>query len=171
MVNAIIISARLPFNLCGEVLLTACYVHNRVLSKKIQTFPYELWNDRKFNLSYFKVWECVAYFRVPDSKRTKLRPRAIKSVFVGYAVNFKAYRLLDLSSNTIVESRDVEFIKNKFINDSQIPLESKQTQETDSLVNDSLSENKRIKPSSSSEQRRSQRVRKEKDFDPDFISY
>uniref|UniRef100_A0A2N9GJP7 Uncharacterized protein n=1 Tax=Fagus sylvatica TaxID=28930 RepID=A0A2N9GJP7_FAGSY len=106
---------------------------------------------------------------VQDPKRTKLGPRAIKSVFVDYAVNSKAYRLLDLSSNTIVESRDVEFIENKFINDSQIEL--KQTQESDSLVNDFLSRNKRIEPSSLSEQRRSQRVRKEKDFGPDFISY
>jgi hypothetical protein len=65
----------------------------------------------------------------------------------------------------------VEFIENKFINDSQIPLEPKQTQEIDSLVNDSLSGNKRIESSSLSEQRRSQRVRKEKDFGPDFISY
>ena len=72
----------------------------------------------KPNLSYFKVWGCIAYFRVLDPKRTKLGPRAIKNVFAGYAVNSKVYRLLDLSSNTIVESRDVEFIENKFINDS-----------------------------------------------------
>ena len=125
----------------------------------------------KPNLSYFKVWGCVAYFRVLDPKRTKFGPRAIKSVFIGYVVNSKLYRLLDLSSNTIVESRNVEFIENKFINNSQIPLEPKQTQKTDSLVNDSLSGNKRIEPSSLSEQRRSQMVRKEKDFGPDFISY
>uniref|UniRef100_A0A2N9I6E8 CCHC-type domain-containing protein n=1 Tax=Fagus sylvatica TaxID=28930 RepID=A0A2N9I6E8_FAGSY len=125
----------------------------------------------KLILSKNGVFVGKAYFRVPDPKRTKLGPRAIKSVFVGYAVNSKAYRLLDLSSNTIVELRDVEFIENKFINDSQIPLEPKQTQETDSLVNDSLSGNKRIKPSSPSEQMRSQRVRKEKDFGLDFISY
>ena len=117
------------------------------------------------------MWGCIAYFKVPYPKRTKFGPRAIKSVFVGYVVNSKAYRLLDLSSNTIVELRDVEFIKNKFINDYQIPLKSKQTQESDSLVNDSLSGNKIIEPSSPSEQRRSQRVRKEKDFGPDFISY
>jgi hypothetical protein len=72
------------------------------------------------------VWGCIVYFRVPDPKRTKLGPRAIKSVFIGYAVNSKAYRLLDLSSNIIVESRDVKFIENKFISDSQI--EPKQTQ-------------------------------------------
>ena len=63
----------------------------------------------------------------------------------------------------------MKFIENKFINDSQI--EPKQTQQSDSLVNDFLSGNKRIEPSSPSEQRRSQRVRKEKDFGPDFISY
>jgi hypothetical protein len=39
------------------------------------------------------------------------------------------------------------------------------------LVNDSLSRNKIIEPNSRSEQRRSQRVRKEKDFGLDFISY
>uniref|UniRef100_A0A2N9EQJ0 CCHC-type domain-containing protein n=1 Tax=Fagus sylvatica TaxID=28930 RepID=A0A2N9EQJ0_FAGSY len=145
------------------------HLNFKILSKKIQSSPYELWNGRKPNLNYLKVWGCIGYFRVPDPKRTKLGPRVIKSVFVGYAVNSKAYRLLDLSSNTIVESRDVEFIENKFINDSQI--EPKQTQESDSLVNDSLSGNKRIEPSSPNEQRRSQRVRKEKDFGPDFISY
>ena len=88
------------------------------------------------------MWGCIAYFRVPDLKRTKLRPKAIKNVFVGYVMNSKACRLLDLSSNTIVESRDMEFIENKFINDSQI--EPKQTKESDSLVDDSLSGNKRI---------------------------
>jgi hypothetical protein len=146
-----------------------CLLHNRVLSKKIQSSPYELWNGSKPNLSYLKVWRCIAYVRVPYPKRTKLGPRAIKSVFVGYVVNSKTYRLLDLSSNTIVESRDVEFIENKFINVSQI--EPKQTQETDSLVNNSLNGNKRIEPSSPSEQKMSQRVRKEKDFGYDFISY
>lgn len=46
-------------------------------------------------------------YRVHDSKRTKLGPRVIKYVFVGYAQNSKAYILLDLESNIIVETRDV----------------------------------------------------------------
>ena len=55
ILNAMIVSAKLPFNLWVEVLLTACHVHNRVLSKKIQSSPYELWNRRKPNLNYLKV--------------------------------------------------------------------------------------------------------------------
>ena len=42
----------------------------------------------------------------------------MKSVFVGYTENSKAYRLLDLSFITVVESRDVEFIEDKFSKDS-----------------------------------------------------
>ena len=60
---------------------------------------------------------CIAYFRVTNPKRTKLGDRAIRSVFVGYAVNSKAYRLLDLDSNIITESRDVEFFEDRFSKD------------------------------------------------------
>ena len=63
------------------------------------------------------MWAYLAFYRVVDPKRTKLGPRVMKSVFVGYAENSKAYRLLDLSSNTMVESRDVEFIEDKFNKD------------------------------------------------------
>ena len=43
-----------------------------------------------------------AQLRVPDPN-TKLGPKGIKSIFVGYAQNSKAYRFLDLQSNVIVE--------------------------------------------------------------------
>ena len=42
---------------------------------------------------------------------------------MGYVENSKAYKLLNLDSNVIVESRDVYFIENKFINDTTIKLE------------------------------------------------
>lgn len=57
-------------------------------------------------MEYLRVWGCLAFYRVLDQKRTKLGPRAMKSVFAGYAKNSKAYRLLDLESNVIVESND-----------------------------------------------------------------
>ena len=118
MVNSMLLSSKFPFNLWGEALLCACHVHNRIPSKITKTSPYELWNGRKPNLSYIRVWGCLAFYRVPNLKRTKLGPRAIKSVLVEYAENSKAYRLLDLESNVIVESRDVQFLEYKTRNDS-----------------------------------------------------
>ena len=166
MVNAMILNAGLPFNLWGEALLTACYIHNRVPSKRTHISPYEIWNGRKPNLNYFKVWGCIAYYRLPDSQRTKLGSRGIKSVFVGYAQNSKAYRLLDLESNVIVESIHVEFFENSFVK-SQTMNEPEKDQNT-SIAYDPLTKRKdTIEPS---EPRRSQRTRKEKYLDSDFIS-
>ena len=42
MKNAMILNAKLSFNLWGEAFLTACHVHNRIPSKKIKISPYEL---------------------------------------------------------------------------------------------------------------------------------
>ena len=106
-----------------------------------------------------------------DPKRIKLGPKAIESVFVGYAENSKAYRLLDLSSNTMVESRDVEFIEDKFNEDPMDALIPTQTQQSDSNTNTTLDGIERIESGSPSEQRKSQRIKKVKDFGPDFISY
>ena len=61
----------------------------------------------------------MAYYRTPDPNRSKLGTCAIKIIFVGYARNSKAYRLLDKESGVIVESRDVEVFKDKFSGDAE----------------------------------------------------
>ena len=66
------------------------------------------------------MWGCVAFYKISDPQRTKLWPRGLKSVFVGFAQNSKAYKLLDLETNMIVESIHVEFIEDKFISDSNV---------------------------------------------------
>ncbi|KAJ9557191.1 hypothetical protein OSB04_011805 [Centaurea solstitialis] len=117
MVNCMLNQSIWPTNLWEEALLTACHIHNRITSRVIPIHPYTLWKRRKPNRNYFKVWGCVAYYRTPDPKRSKLGACAIKSIFVGYANNKKTYRLLDKDSGVIVESRDVEFFEDKFLED------------------------------------------------------
>jgi len=72
MVNAMLLNANLPNNLWGETLVTF-HIHNRVPSKKLNVSPYKAWNGRKPNLNYFKVWECVAFYKVSDTQSTKLK--------------------------------------------------------------------------------------------------
>jgi len=129
MINAMLMNAKLPLNLWGEALLTACHVYNKIPLKRLGGSPYELWNNgRKPNLNYFKVWGCIAYYKVFDPHRRKLGPRGIKSIFVGYAQNSKAYRLLDLESNVIVETIHVEFFESKFLHNSLEPNRNQQIQ-------------------------------------------
>lgn len=104
-----------------------------------------------------EVWGCLVFYRVPGPKRSKLRSKANKSIFVGYAENSKAYRLLDLNSNTIVKSSDVEFIKNKFYNDNTVESNYMLVP----VLNLSIPpNNKRNAVDNPTEIRRSQRVRR-----------
>ncbi|KAK2999658.1 hypothetical protein RJ639_023446 [Escallonia herrerae] len=113
--------------------------------------------DKFFTLKYFE-------FTMNDSESVLDQ---VHHVFVGYAKNSKAYRLLDLESNVIVESRDVEFIEDKFKSDSDFSAPTISL-EIDLNVGSSR-ENESVVPNNTTEPRRSQRARKEKILDPDFI--
>ena len=133
-------------------------------------------------MGYLRVWGCLVFYRVPNPKRVKLGPKALKSVFVGYAENSTTYKILYLSSNIIVESKDVDFIENKFQNDSHKDTnysnsvdEPTNVQNSNMNLNESsnggsTSSNKEIIHDSPIEVMRSQRVRKEKYISLGFIS-
>ena len=73
---------------------------------------------------------------------------------------------MDSDSNVIVESKDVEFIKNNFYNDSK----STPTHTMEQITNPSpFIENRNKINDFPSEPRRSQRIRKAKDFGSNFI--
>jgi len=113
------------------------------------------------------VWGYVGFFEISDSQRTKLGPRGLKSVFVGYAQNSKAYRLLDLETNVIVKSIHVEFIENKFISDSNVQEPTLKVMTPNSMLSEKC---KNLEVRGSNKPRRNQRVRKEKHIDTYFIS-
>ena len=52
----------LPRYFWDEAVNTSCYILNRALIHPIlKKTPYELWNDRKPNISYFRAFGCVCY--------------------------------------------------------------------------------------------------------------
>nr|GEV13381.1 hypothetical protein [Tanacetum cinerariifolium] len=169
IINAMLVSANLPKNLWGEALLTTCHVSNRIIAKKLKVSPYEIWKGRKPNISYFRVFGYLAYYKVPLPNTSKLRPRGLKSVFVRYAKDSKSYRCLDLELNVIVESRDVDFFENKLRHDSTSTNEIV-TQIPQDVSGPNLNSfNKRNMAESSSAPRRNERDRKKRNLDPDFI--
>ena len=95
--------------LWSEILLTVCYVLNRVPSSKTKSPPYEIWKNKKPNMLYLRTWGCLAYVRKPNIKISKLASRAFECAF---ASNSKAYRFYE--NHVIIESNDVDFFENKF---------------------------------------------------------
>ncbi|GJY49680.1 zinc finger, CCHC-type containing protein [Tanacetum coccineum] len=74
----------------------------------------------KPNLNYLRGWGCMAVVRLPDPKLKTLGERGIKCIFVGYAKHSKAFRFYVIEPNksvlinSIIESRDAIFNKNRF---------------------------------------------------------
>ena len=87
----------MPTNYWGEAVTTAVYLINRVSSSSLQfQTPFDVLHHTVSaptipNLSP-KVFGCVAFVHLQKGLRTKLEPRALRCVFVGYALHQKGYR-------------------------------------------------------------------------------
>ena len=61
MLYFMLVNAKLSTSLWMEALLTACYIHNRNLSRKLKVSPYELWKKRKPNLINLKFGAALPF--------------------------------------------------------------------------------------------------------------
>ena len=67
------------------------------------------------------MWGFLAKVEVSVFKKTKIGPKIVDCVFIGYAQNSSAYRFLtykseipDINVNTIIESRNAVFFEHVF---------------------------------------------------------
>jgi hypothetical protein len=88
-----------PKSYWGDALLTATYLINRMPSRILDfKTPLELLSS-PFSTSkgvYPKVFYCVCFVHVHGLARSKLDPRALKCVFVGYSPTQKGYKCYHL---------------------------------------------------------------------------
>ena len=170
MINSMLNSSGLPHNLWGEALLTANFILNRIPFKNSNKSPYEVWKGRLPSYKMIKIWGCLAKVLIPLPKRTKLGPKTIDCVFIGFANASAAYRFLvyksevhDIHVNTILESIDAEFFEDVFpYKESPMSAMYKRTRDEQSTP---------MVQEQHTEPRKGSRIKKPKNFGPDFISF
>lgn len=111
MCRAMLEEKRVPKEFWADAITTAVYLQNRITSSSlpINKTPYELWHNRKPDISHFRVFGSPCWYHVQDPPNGKLGSRAKEAILIGYASNHKAYKLYDFSSSKVVISRDVIF--------------------------------------------------------------
>jgi hypothetical protein len=98
-----------PERFWAEAINTVCHAINRVYPHRLlENTPYELIVERKSNISYFWVFGCKC-FRYKKKRLTKFESRCDEGFFLDYASNSKAYRVLNKTSEQVVETCDLEF--------------------------------------------------------------
>ena len=93
-----------------EAINTIVYLKNRsptnILYLKI---PFELLYGYKPEVGHLRVFGSKVFSHIPKDEKRKLDAKSIKCTFLGYYDDHKAYKLLDLNSHKLIESRDVIF--------------------------------------------------------------
>ncbi|KAK2396223.1 putative mitochondrial protein [Trifolium repens] len=94
----------------AEAIITACYILNRFSIRKVlNKTPFELWKDRKPNISYFHIFGCYCYILNIKDNLGKFVAKSDKGIFLGYSLTSKAYGAFNLTTKTLEESMHVKF--------------------------------------------------------------
>jgi hypothetical protein len=117
--RTLIIAAGLDKGYWSDAVLTATHLRNRLPTTALDNkTPFQAFYGHKPSLSHLRVFGCRAYALIDKSKRGKLDAKARPCINLGPAQGYKAYRLMDTTTNETFVSRNVRFIENRFMNDS-----------------------------------------------------
>ncbi|KAK1590971.1 hypothetical protein Q3G72_000097 [Acer saccharum] len=109
MARVMLNSKKVPRNLWVEAVNTACYVSNRVFKRPgTKQTSYELWKGKKPNVSYFHTFGSKCYILNDSYHLGKFDAKSDVGLFLGYAINNRAYRVFNLTTKTIMESINVK---------------------------------------------------------------
>lgn len=95
----------LPNLLWGEAFHHSIYTLNRTPTTVLDfKSPYEMLHDRPADLSLLRTWGCIAQMRVPPESRPrkeKLASRTEMCLLLGYGVDTKGYKMMNLCTGGI----------------------------------------------------------------------
>jgi hypothetical protein len=116
VVRCLLYRSGVPLYFWAEALQTATFLRNLSPSTSVDNqIPFELWHGAEVTLKFLKrlkIFGCQAWAYTNDG--SKLSPRAVECVFLGYPEGVKGWKLYSLKDQKIILSRSVHFNEGKF---------------------------------------------------------
>ena len=108
--------ACLPPTFWQDAVETALHIYNRQPMRRLQWKPpITLWNGKKPDVSYFRVFGTQAYVFIPkDIRDNKLSPKSEAMTFIGYEQGTKGYRFWSPKRQKVVISSTATFDESIF---------------------------------------------------------
>jgi hypothetical protein len=105
VICTLLIQASLPGRYWAEGLHTVTYLLNRLPTTVIQVAcPHLALFGSAPSYKLLRVFGCTCYPNMTATASHKLSPHSTRCVFLGYSVDHKGYRFLDLSTNQLIVS-------------------------------------------------------------------
>ena len=110
-------TCHVPKHFWGEAVLTATYLINRLPSRVLsfktpfQVLLQSFTNTKLISNFPTKVFGCTAFVHMNQPHRTKLDPKSLKCIFVGYSPTQKGYKCYSPTKRRFYISKDVTFLE------------------------------------------------------------
>jgi hypothetical protein len=113
--TAMLDESGLPKAFWGECLAALVHVWNRCPTDAVEgATPYELWHQRKPDVSHLRVWGCTAYVHIQRDKREALGSHMEKCVFIGYPEGYKGWKFYNPTTKKTVIAERADFDERYF---------------------------------------------------------
>ncbi|KAL4388539.1 hypothetical protein GQ457_09G023790 [Hibiscus cannabinus] len=113
--RALRIQAGLPFKFWIDCVMHSAYLINITPTPVLDSrTPFELLFQTVPKVSHLRIFGCLSYASVLPRPETKMHPRSVKCIFLGFPKHSKGYRLFDINRHKVFISRDVVFSENIF---------------------------------------------------------
>lgn len=117
--RALRFQANLPIEFWGYCALTAGYLINRTPTPLLKgKTPFEMIYNRPPPMDHLRVFGCLCHVHNQKHGGDKFASRSVKSIFIGYPLGKKGWRVYNMETGAISVSHDVVF------NESQFPYDS-----------------------------------------------
>ncbi|KAL4332817.1 hypothetical protein GQ457_07G032380 [Hibiscus cannabinus] len=112
--RALRIQAGLPLKFWIDCVMHSAYLINITPTPVLDSrTPFELLFQTVPKVTHLRIFGCLSYASVLPRPETKMHPRSVKCIFLGFPKHSKGYRLFDISTHKFFISRDV-FSENIF---------------------------------------------------------
>ncbi|RVW74918.1 Retrovirus-related Pol polyprotein from transposon TNT 1-94 [Vitis vinifera] len=115
--RSLMFSMNVPKLFWGQAVLTAAYLINRMSSRVLkfqtpcQTLLKSFPTTRLISTVPPKIFGCSVFVHINQQHRSKLDPRSLKCIFLGYSSNQKGYKCYSPVTRKFYNSMDVTFFE------------------------------------------------------------
>ncbi|KAL8158650.1 hypothetical protein V2J09_000187 [Rumex salicifolius] len=114
-IRTLLFHGHLPPRFWVEALNTATYLLNITPTTTLaMRTPHQLLFNQLPSYGHLRVFGCLCYPNLTATTKHKLEPRTRPCVFLGYALQHRGYRCLDLANHKVIISRHVIFDESVF---------------------------------------------------------
>jgi len=93
-----------PKHLWAEAINTTCYLQNRIYIRPlIKKTPYELWKNKKPNISYFHPFGVQCFILNNKDSLGKFDSKSDEEILLGYSESYKAYRVYNSRTSSLIK--------------------------------------------------------------------